>query len=100
MSAVQRLRALLTPEKAWTKGAFARDAVGSSVRSVDPAAVCHCLIGGTLKVTGGAEDYLTTVVRLDRQVQREGRFHNIAQFNDHPDTTHADVLALLDRVLA
>lgn len=97
---VQRLRVLLTPEKAWTKGASARDDFGSQVPPTSPAATCYCLIGGAYKVTGGGDCYVDARELLIRQLEQDDMFAGLSQFNDSIVTDHADVLAFLDRVLA
>lgn len=97
---VEKLRVLLAPEKVWTKGALARDTNGTPVAFADPTATCFCTIGGLLKVTGGGAGYGASMGLIMRQLDHEGRFTTVPEFNDALRTDHADVLAFLDRVLA
>jgi len=43
---------------------------------------------------------LTKKVRTSLIAQLPDRFSSLILFNDHPSTTHADVLALFDRAIA
>jgi hypothetical protein len=77
-------RALIdTPEK-WVNGAL-------------QSGNCRCAVGAALDAT----DYLSgweAVNALAKQLPSP--FHHVPTFNDHPDTTHADILALFDRAIA
>lgn len=93
---LQAMRAQLTPVKHWTWCAFARDAQGNAVVPTDPRAVSFDL--------AGCHRHLVNAKPLPRalwQALREsaGNIY-LEDFNDHPSTTHADVLALLDRAIA
>lgn len=86
-----------TPEK-WTKGAFARDRDGDDVYETDgDTAVCWCAVGAINKAFG-CHAGLTVVQALYAALPAD--FQLVASFNDHPDTTHADVMALFDRAIA
>jgi len=106
---VQGMRELLaTPEK-WTQGVEARDAEG---RSVSPLmrthnATCFCLEGAYVRVLNDVYNSADPVVRSAMVISDhlvtfnkflpEG-FVALSFFNDAPTTTHADILAFLDRV--
>ncbi len=89
---------------AWTKFTYARDADGNEVLSQDPRAECWCLAGARnrqvrrlssdrgIDVAFDAEQ--TTMHFIRRSLQGRMR-ETVVGFNDHPDTTHADVIALL-----
>lgn len=101
MTPAEQLRAakalIDAPEK-WTREAFARNAQG--VPTILRKATCFCALGAldfaghvALAYDESAEDLLKDAVPT--------RFMNsITAFNDHPDTTHADVMALFDRAIA
>lgn len=96
-------RALIdTPEK-WVKDAYDRHG-------------CYCAIGA-IENLGGDWDHYKTKPQLTDAIAyalpgdfeaedasewdtSRGRARVVMQFNDHPDTTHADILALFDRSIA
>ena len=106
---VQGMRALLaTPEK-WTQGVEARDAEG---RPADPLmrthnATCFCLVGAYVRVLNDVYNSADPVARSAlwtsdglgtfKKFLPDG-FEALSFFNDAPTTTHADILAFLDRV--
>lgn len=90
-----KARALV--EKGWTKGAGARRANGASVYPDDNEACRWCILGAV-----NAAEYhdrelrLRAITKLKAAIPKAG----IADFNDDPATTHADVLAAFDRAIA
>lgn len=98
MDALNQLRLLLEDPSHWTKGAYARDKEGAPVREGDYDATCLCLIGACHKVTVCIPDYF----QLTEALSRAGgiRPFDIVDFNDREDTTHSDVLALIDKAIA
>jgi hypothetical protein len=101
---------LLAEPDAWTKHASAgiRTKTGE-VETVDersPDATCFCLTGARARVRHdlGATSTIATTHALHRAIRElfpdrvsENRISAIVSFNDHPDTTHADVLAVLTK---
>lgn len=90
-------RALIEVPERWTKCAFARDAKGIVVSEDEESAVCFCVLGAIYRhppspLTDGARWF------LDESLPET--FLGVGTFNDHPSTTHADVLALFDRAIA
>lgn len=94
----RRVRALLAEPERWTQTYLARDANGVGVNTRDPRAACWCLMGAISHVlnceVGKAVEHplwwdLTELTGTGP-----------AAWNDAPGRTHADVLALLDRVIA
>jgi hypothetical protein len=71
-----------TPEK-WGKG------------SLQPADNCFCAIGAVMDVS---MDWVAGANRLSEHLP-DG-FRRVVEYNDHPDTTHADIMALFDRAIA
>lgn len=72
----------------WTKGAYAKNDRGAAVASHDPTAVCFCLAGGRNRV----------IPSLDLRFFLPNWAVSSLEFNDDPNTTHADILALCLRV--
>ena len=93
-------RQRLKSERAWTKGALARDIDGKGTRSTSPVAVSFCL-DGTLKRTQRdlklSDRHVATCRRLLFRFIGSRKFKSIADFNDAATTTHKDVLSLLTR---
>lgn len=104
---LQKARELISKPEAWTKGSFARDAEGRTVRDInDDRATCWCLLGAVSKSTRD--------LSMGNQEYRDARFClrcavgarcglgdadsplTTASFNDDPHTTHADILAVFD----
>lgn len=82
-----------TPER-WTAGSYARDKSGVPVLSVSTKAACWCAIGACAAVE---PDVLTGAFEALKSVVPG---NSISKFNDHPSTTHADVMAAFDRAIA
>lgn len=91
-----KLHELLSDPSRWTKGATARNSIGNIVSSYDPTAVCFCLIGAIFRIY--PDDYPNAFnERVAIHKQLEGRLsnHDIVGWNDAPERTHEEVLALL-----
>ena len=111
-------RTVLTDPARWTQGEFARKASGIGTTSMNPEAVCFCLLGAVSRAAYGTqfvtkeEDYDTfregaTNARneLFNTLNIEHEFYEFAGrdipgFNDNPDTKHEHVLALIDKTIA
>lgn len=92
------MRNLLNEPNHWTQGAYARDIYGVSEFPTSNAAACWCLRGALIKTNSLATDCETV---LNDEIRNSYyRFHEMVEFNDFPGTKHADVLDLLDRVIA
>ena len=95
-------RALIDAPEKWTKGTEARDAHGFRVRFESPDAVCFCAVGallGALHRAGNDDDGECVALRRLRKALPIG-FADVVSLNDHPDTTHADIMAVFDRAIA
>lgn len=85
-------RAFLSDEKRWTKGSFWR---GDA-----------CCLKGFMTISGNynskayalLSEALPDHFKWDSELAR--LYDPIVRFNDHPSTTHADVLAVLDKAIA
>jgi hypothetical protein len=78
----------------WTKNQSARTADCRPTSPWNKNAVSFCALGALVNV-GAGSDLLTKVLDPDGY----GRIKVITDFNDHPNTTQDDVLALYDRAI-
>lgn len=97
MSVVAELRAaralIDSPEK-WTQGAFARRADSEHACSIrDVGATRFCAAGAVVRAGGGGD--ATAALR-----EATGHFGGLYAWNDAPERTHAEVLAVFDRAIA
>jgi len=91
---LKRTREYLTDPKHWTKGELFRDANGNPCFRTE--ASCACLVGATVLV-----DPLDAAGRRDAYELLDSLLDDmpLVVFNDLETTTHADVLALLDKAI-
>lgn len=89
------VRELLSDPEHWTKGSYARNAKGLSVYSDSHDAQSFCLIGAASRCS--TDHGVTGAVIL--RMQRACPIPILSRFNDDPRTTHADVLAVIDRAI-
>jgi hypothetical protein len=81
-----------TPEK-WGKGEY------------KPSPGCFCAFGALMAARGVDPEDDTSVTDEDRALAKAlpSGWHKVtsevADFNDHPDTTHADIMALFQRAI-
>lgn len=96
---IEDIIATLTHPSAWIKGANARTAQGRTIGSQCTNAVCFCIGGAAIRA--GAltpnDRALYPILQAIRELFPERGGHGIPVFNDHPETTHADVLRVLHR---
>lgn len=87
-----------TPDK-WAKGHFFSDYSGYDLYDFEsfPDDCPACALGASAWATGRKD--ITAVDRALRSATPSG-FYAVDDFNDHPDTTHAEVMALFDRAIA
>lgn len=93
------VREFLSDPKRWTKAAYARDANGQPVRSGDKTAVCFCLSGAIAHCFPNdphGEQLAWDKVHDVIMAKGDLGIHGVTGFNDHPDTKHKDILAVLD----
>ena len=93
-----RMRRLLADSSSWTKWASARNSRGKVVAPSDCSAVKFCLFGAVTKVI--SENCMgSTICALDDELNktavRRGKGNGVS-FNDAKDTTHKDVLDLIE----
>ena len=94
---VEMRKLIDTPEK-WTKKCYARTALGAPTSYEDTQATCFCILGALNRVTAG-KPLPGEVAEIKRHLPYCFEFITLDQFNDCPTTTHADILALLDRAI-
>ena len=88
------VRDLLSDPTRWTQGTFARDARGEPSHDWNTES-CWCLAGAIYRVAI-SDDY---GMRAEEFVSNVTGVANIRLFNDHPNTTHESVLAVLDQAI-
>lgn len=77
-----------TPEK-WGKGTY------------EPGPDCYCVVGALKAANGWSEFEVWNTKAINALYSAcDDRFEGIVDLNDHPDTTHADIMALIDRAIA
>lgn len=84
-----------TPEK-WAKNAAAYDEHGYPCDRYEGRAVSWCSLGAIDAVIDPCERHGTWWVR---EALRDIVGLSIAEWNDHPDRTHAEVMAAFDRAI-
>lgn len=106
LTILQQIRELLSDEKRWTKEASARDSKGISVNPNRLRAVRWCLHGACTKVARDLPDNSDVIRMLDDEAKamfpdrnKYGVNLHFILVNDHPDTTHADVIKVLDKAI-
>ena len=101
-------RSFIESEENWIQGVMARDDADVEVDPEDETACRWCVIGAVEKSviecfgTNGAEILSGTLSLLTDTMQQrdESRSnHHLAWWNDHGNTTHADVLQIFDAAI-
>lgn len=95
-----KARELLSDPEKWAKEDFAYTADEAPVHPLDPAATCFCLLGALERVTRNRDGLAYLDARQAIRGMLPGEHDCVPEFNDDPDTTHADVLAVLDKAIA
>lgn len=95
-----RARETLAEPHHWTKHTFARNPAGLAVLNVNQG-ICWCSLGALYLAqsqVGGGVGFSEAVKTLEGALPAN-RGHAVGTFNDHPDTTHPEVLAAFDRAI-
>jgi hypothetical protein len=82
----------------WTQNVPARTANGDPTRSNSPNAVSFCAVGALRAEFPPGRAALTASAALIAALPERNRF-SLFLFNDHPNTTQDDVLALYDHAI-
>jgi hypothetical protein len=89
-------RKILTDEKNWTIGTFARDSKGEKVSAYDKTAVCWCLEGAIHKAIEHRTFDCEIWDALKQHLATNYGYSSLAGFNDWSYRSHDDVLKFLD----
>lgn len=96
-----KIKELLTDESKWTRGISARNSIGKPIAFDSPLATCWCLIGAYIKCYPGEVDLTnpnSVYQKLIKAVKTKTPFIGISVFNDHPQTTFADIRKLIEEL--
>lgn len=102
-------RDILADPAHWTQGCFARNAEGhAGLAPNDPNAVCYCSFGAIMslsKYRTPPEIYdtmkpIATRLLAERGIDVPDGRNAVVFFNDHPTTTHEDVMLLFGQTIA
>ena len=97
---LREARALIADEQRWCKHAEARNADGGGVEFDHPDAARWCAIGAVWRACNTWTRWeIADYLYLAAERLRPGISGHVT-YNDHPDTTHADILALFDEAIA
>lgn len=106
---LRKAKSLIPTPAQWTKGHFARDSFGNIADPHDSKARCYCAMGAVQAATftigmhftseeDAAEGALETALGT---LDDCGLTHGcVPDFNDHPDTTHEQILRLFEVAIA
>ena len=112
---LKRARELIAPEGAWIQWEHAEMRGGAAINPESPVACRWCLTGAIRRAAlhhpGGTWPLMprafARVARVAREPESELQWdtggqaaREIVSWNDAPERTHAEVLALLDRAIA
>ena len=84
---------IATPDK-WTQNEMARDAKGESCDPNHPDAVAFCLSGACQVAYPNRSERIKIREKIGIAIGGE----RATRWNDHPDRTHAEVVALLRKL--
>jgi hypothetical protein len=93
-------RELLAKPEAWTKGSCARNSAGLSTIATNNDACCFCVVGALMRVSGDSHLGSRSAAFASNFLHKLSPALSAGDFNDDPNTTHADILALLDKGIA
>jgi hypothetical protein len=94
-----KAKALLM-DRGWTQSAFARDKDGKPIMSKDETATCYCMLGAIQASCCQRWDGCYAVAAVAEVMSSEGgRLPDLAFFNDYPDRTLDEVIALIDKAI-
>lgn len=105
LAVLRAARELIAVPAHWTKGVAAMNADGYEVDALCVDATCFCTVGALNRATRTQEAAAERAYDLykaarERLVNKALRGSGLVDFNDHPGTTHEDVLAMFDAAIA
>lgn len=92
-----KARGLIDEPSKWHKGQFAVNSNGKPTMPKAEDAVCWCAGGATRKFTSDPHKWQVGEVALSKF--KPSGFNSLFDYNDHPDTTHADIMNLFDKAI-
>ena len=92
--------ALISEPENWCQGSSAKDSRGHQVLFDNPGATAWCVNGAIWRAVGHYTDGDVLRETLCANGGEAGFFGSTAAFNDAPDTTHTEVVALLQKAIA
>lgn len=93
-----KVRSLIDTEKKWTKATWARDATERSCNERSGEAVSFCISGAMSHLNDCAPWHVTAREELVLLMKSRG-FSSVIHYNDHANTKHKHVLALIDKAI-
>ena len=97
---VRNVYKLLKKQERWTRGTFARNNQGAPVDEYSRDACSWCMTGAIRKSLAWlATGPISIKVRKMYPGRSDPQLGEIAAFNDHGDTTHEDVLKVIESVI-
>lgn len=88
---LERARALLAKPNGWTRGWYAKTQKNNEANPRSRAAVSFCVLGACDRV--GASTQILSEIVIPK------RANTLPDWNDHPDRTQEQVLALFDKAI-
>ena len=89
---LEAARARISDPEAWIKGNVAKARDGAVCAAEDPRAVQWCVLGAVHAEPG-------SISWLYPCLDPPDGFGSLGSYNDHPDTTHEDILGFLDQAI-
>lgn len=85
---------LLADPKAWCKGFYALGKIGLPESVHSREAVRFCVVGAIFHCYQG-DPHVEAMKKLEATLEKLSGTRNVIAFQDAPDTTHADIMSLL-----
>lgn len=99
VSKLKSARDLISQKGAWIQGTFARDKNGFDCEGIDPTAVCFCAMGAIDRAVGETNSFFNFAWPLYRALDNAGFHNGISEWNDAPERTQEEVVALFDKAI-
>ncbi len=93
-------RAKIEAPERWTQGEFARSKIDRRVKATSDRAECWCIMGAVDAVVKNDPDRFRDANLAVGHAIGIRELREIADWNDDPARTHAEVLAAFDRAIA
>lgn len=99
---LRNLRERLADPENWHKGDFFADFPKADLIDLEEDGLpdCPACLYGAIAYVRGVPNTGSNVASALEYVLPDQYYGDLVNFNDHPDTTHADVLALIDKAIS